>query len=106
LNSSLEKFFGRNQEMVDSHEISISQYINGSLICTAMNMSDKPKNTEGNKQHRSHKKTGRNPGDRDGQAVPVSYKTTTMLLILMSGNRLVGHIHSGTYQRTIDILRN
>jgi hypothetical protein len=24
------------------------------------------KNTEGNKQHRSHKKTGRNPGDRDG----------------------------------------
>ena len=64
------------------------------------------KNTEGNKQHRSHKKTGRNPGDRDGQAVPVSYKTTTMLLILMSGNRLVGHIHSGTYQRSIDILRN
>jgi len=64
------------------------------------------KNTERNKQHRSHKKTGRNPGDRDGQAVPVSYKTTTMLLILMSGNMLGGHIHSGTYQRSIDILRN
>lgn len=62
--------------------------------------------TEANKQHRSHKKPRRNPGEHDGQAVPVSYKTTTMLLILKSGNRLVGHIHSGNDQRSIGLLRN
>jgi hypothetical protein len=62
--------------------------------------------TETNEQHRPHKKPRRNPCDHDGQAVPVSYKTTTMLLILKSGNRLVGHIHSGNGQRSIGILRN
>lgn len=62
--------------------------------------------TETNEQHRPHKKPRRNPGDHNGQAVPVSYKTTTMLLILKSGNRLVGHIHSGKDQRFIGILRN
>ena len=62
--------------------------------------------TETNEQHRPHKKQRMNAGDCDGQAVPVSYKTTTMLLILKSGNRLVGHIHSGNDQRSIGILRN
>ena len=45
--------------------------------------------TETNEQHRPHKKPRRNPGDCDGQAVPVSYKTTTMLLILKSGSIFV-----------------
>jgi hypothetical protein len=32
-------------------------------------------------QHRPHKKVGVNPGAREGQAVPPSYKTLAMLLI-------------------------